>query len=181
MSLLRHAVEYSASDDGWAYLGQMGQHIANQAPEFDPQLRLQKLGDLVRATQLFDVDERRSADQPGYRCTCETNERNNQHLQLSSAICNLDRRKMKRLAAISCLFVLCGCASMHSPYDLRDWCLIMGSSRPADIGPTAQNPATCNIELAEDLADRHPGFCISPEISSWLQLSRPESYGLLSV
>jgi len=87
---------------------------------------------------------------------------------------------MKRLAAISCLFVLCGCASMHSPYDLRDWCLIMGSSRPADIGPTAQNPATCNRELAEDLT-RHPGSCISPEISSWLQLSPPESYGLLSV
>ena len=25
---------------------------------------------------------------------------------------------MKRLVAISCLFVLCGCASMYSPYDL---------------------------------------------------------------
>ena len=66
VSLLRHAVEYSASDDGWAYLGQMGQHIANQAPEFDPRnYGYKKLGDLVRATQLFDVDERRSADQPG--------------------------------------------------------------------------------------------------------------------
>ena len=66
VSLLRHAVEYSASDDGWAYLGQMGKHIANQAPEFDPRnYGYKKLGDLVRATQLFDVDERRSADQPG--------------------------------------------------------------------------------------------------------------------
>jgi hypothetical protein len=69
---------------------------------------------------------------------------------------------MKRLGAISCLFVLCGCASMHSPYDLRDWCLIMGSSRPADIGPTAQNPATCNRELAEDLADQTPRILYIP-------------------
>ena len=69
---------------------------------------------------------------------------------------------MKRLVAISCLFVLCGCASMLSPYDLRDWCLMMGSSRPADIGPTAQNPATCNIELAEDLADRTPRILYIP-------------------
>ena len=69
---------------------------------------------------------------------------------------------MKRLVAISCLFVLCGCASMHSPYDLRDWCLMMGSSRPADIGPTAQNPATCHIELAEDLADRTPRILYIP-------------------
>jgi hypothetical protein len=66
VNLLRNAVEDSASEDGWAYLGQMGQHIANQAPEFDPRnYGYKKLGDLVRATQLFDVDERRSADQPG--------------------------------------------------------------------------------------------------------------------
>jgi hypothetical protein len=69
---------------------------------------------------------------------------------------------MRRLVAISGLFVLCGCASMHSPYDLRDWCLIMGSSRPADIGPTAQNPATCNKELTEDLADQTPRILYIP-------------------
>jgi len=51
---------------------------------------------------------------------------------------------------------------MHSPYDLRDWCLIMGSSRPADIGPTAQNPATCSKELAEDLADQTPRILYIP-------------------
>src|SRR5439155_18835506 len=64
------------------------------------------------------------------------------------------RNHMKRLVAISCLFVLCGCASMYSQYELYHWCLIMGSSRPADIGATAQNRATCNNELAEDLADQ---------------------------
>jgi uncharacterized LabA/DUF88 family protein len=66
VNLLRNAVDYSASEDGWAYLGQMGQHIANQSPEFDPRnYGYKKLGDLVRATQLFDVDERRAADSPG--------------------------------------------------------------------------------------------------------------------
>ena len=69
---------------------------------------------------------------------------------------------MKRLVAISCLFVVWGCASIHSPYDLRDWCLMMGSSRPADIGPTAQNRATCNKELAEDLADQTPRILYIP-------------------
>jgi NYN domain/OST-HTH/LOTUS domain len=66
VNLLRNAVDYSAGEDGWAYLGQIGQNIANQAPEFDPRnYGYKKLGDLVRATQLFDVDERRSADASG--------------------------------------------------------------------------------------------------------------------
>jgi NYN domain/OST-HTH/LOTUS domain len=66
VNLLRNAVDYSAGEDGWAYLGQIGQHIANQAPEFDPRnYGYKKLGDLVRATQLFDVDERRSTDSSG--------------------------------------------------------------------------------------------------------------------
>ena len=69
---------------------------------------------------------------------------------------------MKRLVAISCLFVLCGCASMYSPYDLYHWCLIMGSSRPADIGATAQNRATCNYELEQDLADQTPRILYVP-------------------
>jgi len=66
VNLLRNAVEYSAGDDGWAYLGQIGQYVANQVPEFDPRnYGYKKLGDLVRATQLFDIDERRSAESSG--------------------------------------------------------------------------------------------------------------------
>jgi uncharacterized LabA/DUF88 family protein len=66
LNLLRNAVDYSAGEDGWAYLGQIGQHVANQAPEFDPRnYGYKKLGDLVRATQLFDIDERRSSDSAG--------------------------------------------------------------------------------------------------------------------
>ena len=44
---------------------------------------------------------------------------------------------MKRLVAISCLFVLCGCASMHSPYDLRDWCLIIGELAASGYRPNS--------------------------------------------
>jgi uncharacterized LabA/DUF88 family protein len=66
VNLLRNAVESSASEDGWAYLGQIGQHIANTSPDFDPRnYGYKKLGDLVRATKLFDVDEQRSADSRG--------------------------------------------------------------------------------------------------------------------
>lgn len=59
VSLLRNAVEDSAAEDGWAYLGQVGQNIANQAPEFDPRnYGYKKLSSLIRATRLFDIDER---------------------------------------------------------------------------------------------------------------------------
>ncbi len=82
-NLLRNAVEYAASEDGWAYLGQIGQHIANQAPEFDPRnYGYKKLGDLVRATQFFDVDERRSADSPGISVYV----RNKQKKQLTTTV-----------------------------------------------------------------------------------------------
>ncbi len=66
INLLRSAVESSANEGGWAYLGQIGQYIANQSPEFDPRnYGYKKLGDLFKATQLFDVDEQRSADSRG--------------------------------------------------------------------------------------------------------------------
>jgi len=60
---------------------------------------------------------------------------------------------MKKLALLSSLFVFLGCASLHSPYDLREWCHQVGSSRLTSIGPDASNPATCEREFDEDLAD----------------------------
>lgn len=63
VNLLRNVVEDSAYEDGWAYLGTVGQNIANQSPEFDPRnYGYNKLSDLLRATQLFDFDKRVSAD-----------------------------------------------------------------------------------------------------------------------
>ena len=69
---------------------------------------------------------------------------------------------MKRLIAIGCLFFFPGCASMHSPYDLYDWCAHMGSSRLTSIGATAHNPANCEKELEEDLADPTPRILYVP-------------------
>jgi hypothetical protein len=59
VGLLRNAVNASADDAGWADLGSVGSHIANQAPDFDARnYGYGRLGTLVAATQLFDIDER---------------------------------------------------------------------------------------------------------------------------
>jgi uncharacterized LabA/DUF88 family protein len=58
VSLLRHAVEAAAGDDGWSSLGAVGKQIANQA-SFDPRNHgYRKLGDLIEATQLFEIERR---------------------------------------------------------------------------------------------------------------------------
>jgi len=59
VNLVRNAIEDSADEDGWAHLANVGQNIANQAPEFDPRnYGYKKLGDLIRAIRLFERDER---------------------------------------------------------------------------------------------------------------------------
>lgn len=65
VGLLRNAVDNSADDSGWAYLGSVGQNIAKTAPEFDSRnYGYAKLGDLIRAIKLFDLDERTSGNSP---------------------------------------------------------------------------------------------------------------------
>jgi hypothetical protein len=70
---------------------------------------------------------------------------------------------MKKLAFLSSLFVLLGCASLHSPYDLRDWCHQVASSRLTSIGPDASNPARCEREFDEDLTDPTPRIVYVPK------------------
>jgi len=61
--LLRNAVEASSDESGWANLSPVGSNIAKQSPEFDPRnYGFQKLGALVAATKLFDVEERQMND-----------------------------------------------------------------------------------------------------------------------
>ncbi|KGE71900.1 NYN domain-containing protein [Spirochaeta lutea] len=56
---IRNAIEDSADDDGWANLGTLGQKITNKFPDFDTRnYGYQKLGELIRAIGLFDVDAR---------------------------------------------------------------------------------------------------------------------------
>ena len=59
VNLLRNAVEASSDESGWAHLAPVGSNIAKQSPEFDPRnYGYQKLGELVSATKLFDIEER---------------------------------------------------------------------------------------------------------------------------
>lgn len=58
VNLLRNAAEAASDEIGWAQLGAVGSNIAKQAPEFDSRnYGYAKLGELVRATKLFEFDE----------------------------------------------------------------------------------------------------------------------------
>jgi len=58
-NLLRNAVEASSDESGWAHLASAGSNIAKQAPEFDPRnYGYKKLGELVSATKLFQIEQR---------------------------------------------------------------------------------------------------------------------------
>jgi len=59
VSSLRKAIDASSDEDGWAPLGRVGNHINNQLSNFDPRnYGFTKLGDLVKATKLFDLEKR---------------------------------------------------------------------------------------------------------------------------
>lgn len=63
LTLLRNAVDAASDDRGWAHLGAVGNTIAKQASEFDPRnYGYRKLGELVQALKLFDIDERVQSD-----------------------------------------------------------------------------------------------------------------------
>lgn len=53
--LLRTAVEQSSEDDGWAHLGRVGHYISNNSSFSSINYGYTKLGDLIRASELFDV------------------------------------------------------------------------------------------------------------------------------
>lgn len=60
VNLLRNAVEASSDESGWAHLAPVGSNIAKQSPEFDPRnYGYGKLGELVIATQLFEIEKRK--------------------------------------------------------------------------------------------------------------------------
>jgi uncharacterized LabA/DUF88 family protein len=63
VNLLRNAVEASSDDSGWAHLAPVGSNIAKQVPEFDPRnYGYKKLGELVAAIRLFEIEERSVGD-----------------------------------------------------------------------------------------------------------------------
>ncbi|WP_236568122.1 MULTISPECIES: NYN domain-containing protein [unclassified Nocardiopsis] len=59
VNLLRHAVEASSDDDGWAHLAAVGHIITKQRPDFDSRTYgYTKLSDVLAATTLFELDRR---------------------------------------------------------------------------------------------------------------------------
>jgi uncharacterized LabA/DUF88 family protein len=63
INLLRNAAEASSDDSGWSHLGAVGNNIAKQVPDFDPRnYGYKKLGEVVAATKLFQIEERFSGE-----------------------------------------------------------------------------------------------------------------------
>lgn len=63
VTLLRNAVDASSDESGWTHLAPVGSNIAKQAPEFDPRnYGYRKLGELIKATKLFQIEERPVGD-----------------------------------------------------------------------------------------------------------------------
>jgi uncharacterized LabA/DUF88 family protein len=57
MNLVRAGIDAASDDSGWANLGAVGSHIANQASDFDPRnWGYAKLVDLINAIGMFDVE-----------------------------------------------------------------------------------------------------------------------------
>jgi uncharacterized LabA/DUF88 family protein len=59
--LLRTAVEQTSDDDGWAPLGHVGQYISNNSSFSTINYGYKKLSDLIRASELFEVEARADA------------------------------------------------------------------------------------------------------------------------
>lgn len=58
VKLLRTAVEQSADEDGWSHLGRVGQYISNKTSFSPVNYGYKKLGDLIRVSDLFEIDMR---------------------------------------------------------------------------------------------------------------------------
>lgn len=59
VKLLRTAAEQTSEDDGWSQMGRVGHYISNNSSFSSINYGYKKLGDLVRASELFHVDMRK--------------------------------------------------------------------------------------------------------------------------
>lgn len=59
VKLLRTAVEQTSEDDGWAHMSKVGHYISNNSSFSTINYGYKKLGDLIRATELFEIEMRR--------------------------------------------------------------------------------------------------------------------------
>ncbi|WP_176493501.1 NYN domain-containing protein [Cobetia sp. 5-25-4-2] len=58
VNLLRNAAEQSSEDDGWSLLGRVGHYMSNKSSFSSINYGYKKLGDLVRASELFSIEMR---------------------------------------------------------------------------------------------------------------------------
>jgi uncharacterized LabA/DUF88 family protein len=58
LKLLRTAVEQTSGDDDWALMSKVGKYISNNSSFSSINYGYNKLGDLIRATELFDTEMR---------------------------------------------------------------------------------------------------------------------------
>tara|TARA_R100000093_G_C1943387_1_gene73130 strand:+ start:472 stop:1014 length:543 start_codon:yes stop_codon:yes gene_type:complete len=58
--LLRTAVEQTSEDDGWAHMSKVAHYISNNSSFSSINYGYKKLGDLIRATELFHVEMRKA-------------------------------------------------------------------------------------------------------------------------
>lgn len=58
VKLLRTAVEQTSGDDDWALMSKVGKYISNNSSFSPVNYGYNKLGDLIRATELFDTEMR---------------------------------------------------------------------------------------------------------------------------
>ena len=58
VKLLRTAVEQSSEDDGWAHMSHVGHYISNNSSFSSINYGYKKLGDLIRASELFEIEMR---------------------------------------------------------------------------------------------------------------------------
>lgn len=59
VKLLRTAVEQTSEDDGWAYLSKVGHYISNNSSFSSINYGYKKLSDLIRTSELFEIDMRK--------------------------------------------------------------------------------------------------------------------------
>jgi hypothetical protein len=58
MNVLRAAVDAMAGDDGWAFMGRIGQYIANDSKLTQKNYGYARWTDLIRATEYFEESVR---------------------------------------------------------------------------------------------------------------------------
>ncbi|MBO1924061.1 NYN domain-containing protein [Thiomicrorhabdus sp. 6S3-12] len=56
--LLRTAVEQTSDDDGWAHMSKVGHYISNNSSFSPVNYGFKKVSDLIRASELFDIEMR---------------------------------------------------------------------------------------------------------------------------